>query len=48
MYRVLCIRAEQIKNAQKYMKSELLLGNYWLHADLEPENMFLTFKPIPL
>jgi predicted ATPase len=30
---------QQTKRAQKYMASELSLGDYWLHADLEPQNM---------
>ena len=32
---------KQINKAQKYMASELSLGDYWLHSDLEPQNTAL-------
>ena len=31
----------QTKKAQQYMKTELSLGDYWLHSDLEPSNPYL-------
>ena len=30
---------KQRKRAQKYMQTQLSLGDYWLYADLEPQNM---------
>ncbi len=32
---------KQIKKAKKYMATELSLGDYWLHSDLEPQNTAL-------
>ncbi len=32
---------KQVKKAQKYMASELSLGDYWVHSDLEPQNTAL-------
>ncbi len=32
---------KQVKKAQKYMATELSLGDYWMHSDLEPQNVTL-------
>ena len=32
---------KQIKKAKNYMATELSLGDYWLHSDLEPQNTAL-------